>query len=273
MFQKLFLTLFAFFTLILSTSAFENRISGARSAALGNATVADSHPESLLQNTAGLGFLHRITALTVYESKYSVKEYSQISAGILIPAGKYGNWGFSVCQFGTGEYREYKLGLLYARTFGQKWAAGLQFDRMSVWFPENITPAMAFTMEGGIIYRPDERWHMGVHMFNLTNSPFAMRAAKIPLPWSFRFGESWRITYGLVWSVELEKVQNHPIVVKSGIEFMPLPGFYLRSGFSGRPFYPSFGTGFLISRIMVDMAFSYHGNLGFSPLVGLNYSL
>lgn len=273
MYQKFFLTLFALSTLIFSTSAFENRVSGARSAALGNATVADSHPESLLQNTAGLGFLHRMTALLVYESRYSVKEYSQMTAGILIPAGRYGNWGFSICQFGSGEYREYKLGLQYARTFGQKWSAGMQFDRLSVWFPENISPSKAITMEGGLIYRPDEKLHIGIHLFNLFQSPFVIHAAKIPLPWSFRIGESWNIAHGLVWSVEMEKVQLQPAVMKSGIEFMPQPGFFLRSGFTGRPFYPSFGTGFLIRRIMVDMAFSYHGHLGFSPIVGLNYSL
>lgn len=273
MFQKISLTFFAFFTLILSTSALGNRISGARSKALGNATVADSHPESLLQNTAGIAFIPRITALVVYESRYSLKEYSQMSAGALLPAGKYGNWGLMMCQFGTGEYREYKLGLQYARTFGQKWAAGLQFNRLSVWFPENHSPSKAYTIEGGIIVRSGDRLHLGIHMVNLIHSPFVLHAATIPLPWSFRIGESWNITKGLVWSAELEKVRDLPTVVKSGIEWMALPGFFLRSGFSGRPFYPSFGTGFLINRIVVDMAFSYHGHLGFSPIVGLNYSL
>lgn len=273
MFQKFSLVLIFLFKLVFSSAALENRISGARSAALGNATVADSHPESLMHNTAGLGFIRRTTVLAVYESRYSVREYSQMSAGIVIPTRRAGTWGLALCQFGTGEYREHKLGLQYARTFGHRWSAGLQFDRMSVWFPENITPALAFTMEGGVIFRPGERLHTGIHVFNPVNSPFNMPSGKIPLPWSVRFGESWHITEGLVWSVEMEKIRHHRFLVRTGIEFAPIPGFHLRTGICGRPFNPSFGMGFPISRIVVDMAFSYHGNLGFSPLVGLNYSL
>lgn len=273
MYRKFSLTLITFFTLFCSTSAFDNRISGARSAALGNATVADSHPESLFINTAGSAFLHRVTALVAYESKYAVKEYSLMSAGVLIPARQTGNWGFSVYQFGTGVYREYKLGLMYARTFGPKWAAGLKFNRMSVMFPENVSQAKTFAIEGGLIYRSSERLHLGVHLFNLLNSQYDMPGGKIPLPWSFRIGESWYISDGLRWSVEFWKVRNHPSSLKSGLEFMPQPGFYLRSGFSGRPFYPCFGMGVIVSRIVVDMSFHYHENLGYSPVVSLNYSL
>jgi len=72
---------------------------------------------------------------------------------------------------------------------------------------------------------------------------------------------------------EIEKQTDIKIKAKSGLEFLPLKNLTLRIGFSGKPPEISGGIGYSFSKITTNIAFSYHGSLGFSPSVSVNYQL
>jgi hypothetical protein len=62
-------------------------------------------------------------------------------------------------------------------------------------------------------------------------------------------------------------------MIKSGLEFSPVKNFALRFGVSGKPVNYSAGIGFQTGKIVTDIGFSYHGNLGLTPSVSIQFIL
>ena len=244
----------------------------ARSVSMANAVVASPSNESLFSNQAGLAGIRDFLVTVTYESKYGLNEYSTMAIGSVIPFAK-GTAGISFSQFGRKLYRISKTGVAYSRNFGESLAASLQFDVLSESFPENSLPFMTMTVEVGMIATISPSVKMGFHLCN----PFSYtKSAVVPMhriPSVFRCGVAWIISKELNYFGEIEKMSGTLPFIKTGIEFTALSAFRLRAGVQGVHLQPSAGFGFIKDRLMVDMGFSYHGNLGFSPIITLNYCL
>jgi hypothetical protein len=254
----------------LTVQATGNRFTGARSLAMANAVVALEGVESLFQNQAGIGYTGNLTAIAVHESRYGIKEYALMAAGMIIPS-QSGNWGIGFYQFGKGIYRENKLGLAYSRLFGENFSAGLQFNYFATAMPENRSLFRSFTAEAGLMVRLAGNLSAGLHFFNPVLADLSADAEKFSLPWIVKLGYAWKINDALTWCMELEKDQIHPLFFKAGMEYRLHPVFFVRGGLHGSAFQPSAGTGIQFGRGIMDIGFSYHGNLGFSPAVTLNF--
>ncbi len=249
-------------------SAGEAHKAGARSAGLAHSIVALQGIEGLFHNQAGIGFEKQPAALLLYESKFMLKELALMSAGLVIPA-RIVNFGISFSQFGSGIYNDTKIGLALTRTFGENVSAAVQFSYFSEKIHEINEPISAFTVETGFMVKLSEKVTGGIHLFNPVKSPINTPWGKIAMPFRFRVGEVWYITHQLLWSCEVEKEGSMPWLIKSGIEFKPLPRVSFRAGVIGRPFQPTAGAGFHFCHFCFDIGFSYHGNLGFAPAAGL----
>src|SRR5690349_20243951 len=80
---------------------------GARSSALGNASVALRDVWSAHHNQAGLGFVRDVSAGVYYENRFLLKEISIRGAAIAIPIHG-GTFGLCVTNFGYSLYNENK---------------------------------------------------------------------------------------------------------------------------------------------------------------------
>jgi hypothetical protein len=244
--------------------AVENRNAGGRSQGLANASVALTGVESVFQNQAALGFEMDLSAIIAYESRFLMKEYAHMSLGLVIPSA-LGNFGVGFYQFGSRIYRENKVGLAYARTFGENISVALQFNYFSETIPENRDPNTSFNVEAGILFRISEKVSGGLHVFNPTMAKLNTTGGQQKLPWAIRLGKVWYISSQLLWSVEAEKHERHSWIIKTGLEYRPNPLFFLRAGINGTSFQPTGGVGIHIGKFIFDTGFSYHGNLGFTP--------
>jgi hypothetical protein len=253
---------------VLYSSGRESHTAGARSAGLAHSIVALEGIEGLFHNQAGVGFEKQLTALLLYESKFMLKELALMSAGLVIPA-RIVNVGISFRQFGTGVYRDSKVGLAMTRTFGENVSAAVQFSYFSEKIPETRQPTRALTLEAGCLVKLSERITGGIHLFNPVKSSVKTPGGDIILPFRIRVGEAWQISHQLVWSCEVEKESSLPWLIKSGMEFKPERRLSLRAGVIGRPFQPTAGAGFHFGHFGFDIGFSYHGNLGFAPAAGI----
>lgn len=244
----------------------------ARSVSMANAVIASPSNESLFSNQAGLAGIRDFLITVTYESKYGLNEYSTMALGTVIPFAK-GTAGISFTQFGRKLYRISKTGIAYSRNFGESVAAALQFDVLSESFPENSLPFMTMTVEMGMITIISPIVKVGFHLCN----PFSYTKSAIVSmhrrPSVFRCGVAWIISNELNYFGEIEKMSGNLPCIKTGIEFSALGAFKLRAGVQGVDLQPSAGFGFINDRLIVDMGFSYHGNLGFSPIITLNYCL
>lgn len=269
--KKTFITLCLFFSSILSLTALENLTAGARARALSNAFVSFSDVWGTFHNPAGIAsFKHPALAFS-YESRFGLKELSTAAISGVFPANN-GTFGLGFYQFGNGSYKENKLGLAYAKNLSEKLSASIQLDYFSQRLPENDSRSGFITFDAGVIYHFTSGVALGSHIFNPVSVKFTENETT-GSPTVFRFGGHYNFGNNLIWVAEIEKVAKHPVLLKSGMEFSPAENFFLRLGFSGKPYQLTSGIGFKTKLLCFDLAFGYHGNLGISPAVSIQFNL
>ncbi len=252
--------------------AAENYQIGARALALSSASVSFSDCWAGFHNQAGLAGVVNPMVGFFFESRFGVDELSLMAGTVTVPAYQ-GTFAISLYQFGKGAFRENKYGLAYARHLSHKLSAGLQLDYFTQLFPENVNVQGFATFEGGIIFRPTGKLHLGIHLFNPLREGFETMFGKQEMPLIFRAGGHYIFDKIVLIAFETEKDNKNPLVVKSGIEFFPVENLAFRLGVSGKPFKYAAGLGYNIGRLSADISFSYHGNLGFTPLLSVQLNL
>jgi len=268
--QKLLLQLaLLFFMLSFVRAGNDNYPAGARLSALSNASVALCDGWSIFNNQAGLAFLNRPTASFHFENRFLVKEFS-MQAGMLAIPFKPGTIGLSYRYFGYSKFYEAKFGLAYSRKFTEHFSVGVQVDYLQTHIAEGYGNFNAVTAEIGLLAEPLKNLSIGFHLYNPTrvkkNAPFEEN-----LPTVARLGCSYRFEDKATLLLETEKDINQEPVYKGGLEVKTLDKLYLRGGFSSGYEQYSFGLGYKFRKIIIDMAFTRHYYLGFTPHVSLSY--
>ena len=249
-----------------------NYPAGARALGLSNAVVSVSDTWSGFHNQAGLAVLADMSAAFYYESRFQVEELSLVAGAFVLPT-RTGNFGLGFLQFGKGTFKENKIGIAFAKSFSEKFSAGIQFDYLSRMFPENQRAQGLATFEGGVVYSPFDDLFLGAHVFNPISAGIESVSGKIEVPAVFRIGGHYRFDEMVLVLFETEKETHNPLIFKSGIEFSPIQNLALRFGVSGKPFQYTAGIGYSIGKISTDIGFGYHGNLGVTPSVSIQFIL
>jgi len=267
-------TLAAVFCLSFINAAFPigNPFAGARALALSDAVVAVSDSWSAFHNQAGLASFSTVNAGIFYQSKFGLKELS-LGAGTVIFPVKTGVFGLSFSQFGSGSFKEQKFSLAFAKNLSPKISAGIQIDYLTSLMPENQRSKGFATVEGGLLFRPEKNLVLGAHVFNPWQQGLKTVSGKIKSPAVFRFGGSYKFSEELTVCAETGKTIGNRVVYKSGVEYLPAKNMAFRFGVSMRPFVYSAGFGYRFGKIVADIGFGYHGYLGLTPSVSIQYSL
>ncbi|WP_340113585.1 hypothetical protein [Maribellus mangrovi] len=256
----------------MSLTARENYPAGARATALSNAIVSVSDVWSTFHNQATLANIENFSAGIFYESRYLVDELSLAAGTISLPALS-GTLGLSFYQFGYGTYKESKVGFGYSKQLSKRMSAALQLDYFLYRFPENDGAKGFPTFEAGVSYQATDQLTLALHIFNPVHNGIKTRYGKQKLPVIFRLGGHYQFSDRSLIALEVEKNNDQNAMLKTGIEFYLVDNLALRFGVSGRPVQFSSGLGYSFGRITTDIAFSYHGNLGLTPSVSVNFKL
>jgi len=269
---KPFLILFLFLISCSQVFASDNYPIGARSISLSNAVVSISDTWSTFHNQATLASFSTFSGGIFYESRFGIDELSLAATSIILPVNS-GTFGFSFYQFGKGTFKEQKVALSFSKKLSDKLNAGIQFDYFSNRFPENERTKGFATFECGLTFKTTEQLTLGAHVFNPVKNGFKLPEGKQKMPAIYRLGGHYQFSDLVVVSAEVQKYSDSPFVVKSGLEFSPVKNMALRFGISGRPVQYTTGIGYSFGKITTDFAFSYHGHLGLSPSVSIQYNL
>ena len=261
-----------FFGICVPTFSIDNCPTGARSLALSHASVSFSDVWSTFHNQAGLTGVNNLSAGFFYESKFQIDELSLMSGSLVFPTSS-GAFGLSFFQFGKGNFKENKFGLAFAKQLAKNFSVGIQIDYLSQIFPENSRAKGFVTFEGGVIYSASENLILGAHVFNPLNGGIETLTGKQKVPAVFRLGGQYHFDKMVLVVFEAEQDTKNPLLLKAGIEFQPVENLGLRFGISGRPFRYTTGLGYTFGKITTDIGFSYHGNLGITPSVSLQFAL
>ena len=266
-------TTFSFFFLIIILSncfaTGENWSVGGRSAGMANSSVTLNDLWAIHNNQAGLAEIRSISAGIYYENLYGLKELG-LNAGAFVIPTKSGVFGLSLSYFGYSQYNENKLGLAYAKSFGNKFSVGIQLDYLSTHIAENYGNTSAIAAEIGLQYKINKKIKIGVHAYNPTKTKITDYNDE-RVPTIFRLGLSYLFSEKLIVAIETEKDIKYKPAFKAGVEYHAVKQFYFRAGISTNPILNSFGFGLEFKNFNLDFATTYHQVLGFTPQVSITF--
>lgn len=250
----------------------ENQLSGARSLGLSHASVSLYDVWSNVNNQAGLAFLEQASVAVFYESRFNLEMLETISGSFVFPMAP-GTFGANYYQFGKGTYKESKIGISFAKRLTERLSAALQLDYFSLRMPENTKAFQTFTFEGGVLFSVTKDLFLGAHIINPVLQNIKTPVGEIDLPGMVRLGGHYHFNKQTLLAIEFEKDIKNPLLIKTGFEFLPVKNLAFRFGISGKPVKFSAGMGYSFKNITTDFGFSYHGNLGLTPSVSMQFSL
>ena len=267
--KKFFFLLFALTIFNSAKASNENFPIGARSSALGNASVSLSDVWSAHHNQAGLGFVRNFSAGVYYENRFLLKELSIKALALVLPV-KAGTFGMCITSFGYSLYNENKYSLSFSKTFGDKLSAGIAMDCLSTKIAEGYKSKNVFAAEVGIQAKPLKYLTIGAHLFNPTRAKLADYNDE-RIPTIFRLGADYNFSDKVKLAIETEKDISEKAVFKAGIEYQAMKEFYLRVGINTNPTLSSFGFGINLKNFKIDISANYHQIVGISPQLSLTY--
>lgn len=244
---------------------------GARSAAMGNASVSLSDVWSAQHNQAGLGFMRDYAGGVYYENRFLLKELSVKGGAVAVPV-KGGTFGLCITNFGYSQYSENKYSVSFAKAFGKIFSAGIAIDYLSTHIAEGYGSRAVFAAEAGIQAKPLKGLTIGAHVFNPTRAKLADYNEE-RLPTIIRLGADYNFSDKVILAIETDKDISQKAIFKAGIEYKMVKEFYLRAGVATNPTLSSFGFGLNLKNLKIDFSASYHQVLGFSPQFGLSYTI
>ncbi|HEX3008529.1 MAG TPA: hypothetical protein VHO90_13045 [Bacteroidales bacterium] len=244
---------------------------GARSIALANASVTLTDIWSAFNNQAGLAWISRMSAGFHYENKFLVKQYALQAGAIALPLTP-GTGSVSYRYFGYSKYNESKIGLAFARKLYRKFSAGVQLNYHTTYLAEGFGSAHALTAEVGLMYAPTDNFSLGVHVFN-PNRVEGNEDLNDPISSAYRAGVCYHILNKATILFEAAKVLERKLLFKGGLEVNVMDNFDLRLGIGNDYMEYSFGVGYRTHRLGIDLAFSHHEVLGYSPSASFTFNL
>ena len=263
--------MFRFFTLIFTLISFyvSAQLSvGAHAVALGKTGVVLQNEWSVINNQAGIATLKKPAVAIAYEQRFSDKDLNAQSLVLVYPLGKH-VFGLSFQKYGITAFNEQKVGLTYARQYGEKLNLALNFSlhQLKILSYGN---ANAVSAEIGIQYKFSETLLLGAHVANPNRSKYnADLSATVPV--IMQLGFAYKLSDQVLITSAAEQTLNYQPDFRLGGEYKIVEYFRIRGGVSMNPFKQYVGFGFNYQHIKIDAASASQAVLGYSPQLALSY--
>lgn len=221
---------------------------------------------TLFHNQAILGENKSFIAGINYENRFSISELSTRTVAVAVPAGNstlglvYSNTGYSGLSRETG-------GLACGLSLSENVNAGVQIDILSEKCRGENYSRQALTFEAGMLVKAAENVTIGIHLIN----PVPNSIRKAVFPSIITTGLGINLDNSVFAALEAELSTGNSLRLRSGFRYQIEKNFCIRGGFSSEHNSFSFGLGYLLRSVQVDMAFSSHEKLGIITSVSLIY--
>lgn len=247
----------------------EFRKAGARSAAMGYASVTNTDVWSGFNNQAALSKLKTPVAGFYFENRFLLKELGFSAACFALPI-KQGAFGFNLSYYGFGLWNESKAGVAYARSLSKRFSVGVQLDYVSIRQDDFYGNRGFLTFEAGVLTAISQKVTVGAHLynpFNVSISDYSEERA----PSCFNIGVAWTLNNTFLVTAEATKHMDRKPALRAGMECTIIPAVYLRAGISTSAYTFSFGMGIELKKFILDFSTTHHNVLGFSPQASISY--
>lgn len=241
---------------------------GARSAALGNASVTFSDVYATFSNQAGLANLDSMSFGVFAENRFLLTDLNLYALAFALPT-KSGTFGIGASYFGNGGYNETKIGLAYGRKLFESLSIGAEFDFLALAIEDNGSKA-TFTFGLGIQYQINSLIAVGGHIYNPIRQNLTDQSVD-KLPAILKIGLAFTPSEKAMFALEAEHNMDKNTMFKAGFEYQVVEKLYLRAGFNTNPTAFTFGVGLHLKSFDIDIAGGFHPVLGYSPAMSATW--
>jgi hypothetical protein len=217
---------------------------------------------SFTANQAALAAVKQAGIGIYGERRFLLKEISSYILAALLPAGR-GNFGIQLNYSGFKDFNENKIGLAYARKLGEKLSVGTQFNHYGYRIP-GYSSASFVNFEAGVLLHFSEKLNGGFHV----SDPVKMKTinAGIEQPAAvYSMGLGYDASANFFVGTEIIKEEDKPVNVITGIQYHFAKQFFAKAGLMSQSSLLFAGVGIGWANLRLDIAGSYHPQLGFSP--------
>jgi hypothetical protein len=225
---------------------------------------------SFTSNQASLAQLKSAAAGVYAERRFMLNELNSYTAAIGLPSHA-GEFGLKAAYSGFSEYNETQIGLAYARNLGNKMDIGVQFNYNGIRIG-GYGNASGISFELGSVFHITDKLHTGFHINNPVGGKFGKdQQEKLPSVYSVGFG--YDASEKFFFSAEMIKEEDQPVNVNAGLQYKFIPQLMVRAGMSSATSSAWIGLGLSFKSFRLDVATSYHPQLGLSPGLVLLFNL
>lgn len=259
--------------LLLSFSSFSQGTFGlgGKSAGMAHASINNTDVWAMNHNVGALAYLESFEVSGYYENKYLLKELNVTGLAAAYPT-KFGTFGLSASTFGFDLYRHSEIGFGYSLKLAKFISAGVKLNYLNYRFGLDYGVKHSFTAELGIMAKIKDKVAIGAHVYNITRTKMAdFENERIPTIISL--GVTYFVSDKINLTLEAEKDIDRQMSFKLGMDYQIHKMFSFRVGTSSGPWLATMGFGFNFKGLKIDLASSYHFQLGYSPQFSVSYQL
>jgi hypothetical protein len=260
--------LFIFFSLTASAGDPYRFTAGAGEAGTEYVCIMKKGFWSSFHNQAILGQNNSFSFGFNYENRFNIKELGTRTIGMIMPAGK-ASLGAVYSHFGYPDFKRDMTGLACGLKLSEKISAGVQVDYFSERGSGEYYKNQSITCEAGLLMYPSENTSIGIHIFN----PVPNSIRKTSMPMLLRVGAGTNLNSTLFTGIETEFSSGRKIILKTGFEYEAAKKLWLRGGFSTDNNSFSFGLGWLVKMVQMDIGFVTHEKLGVTSSVSFIFKI
>lgn len=223
---------------------------------------------SFTANQASLARL-KSGAMGIYsERRFLLEELNLYSAAVAIPS-RQGGFGLQADYFGFSAFNEYRLGLAYGRSLGDKVDLGLQVNYQGLRIPV-YGNAATVNAEIGLLLRVTDKITAGVHAFNPVGGKLGKDGSE-KIASVYKAGLGYEASSRLLVTAEVVKEEEEPVNVNASLHYQFHDKFFARLGVATETTSSFAGVGMLFKNFRLDLSAGYHPQLGLSPGLVLIY--
>lgn len=225
-------------------------------------SALQNDPFSFTANQAALAGTKQAGIGLYGEHRFGLAETGAYTAAATFPS-RLGNFGLQLNYFGFKNFNEHRVGLAYARNLGKLLDIGIQFNYFGYQVPSYYNAA-TINYEAGAIIHFTNKLHGGIHIYNPTGSKLG-KYEEEKLASAYKLGLGYDASENFCIAGEIIKEEDKPVNVVAGFQYQFAKQFFAKVGFSSESSIVFAGAGVAWKNLRVDVAASYHPQLGISP--------
>jgi hypothetical protein len=242
---------------------------GARYLALGAYSSHNVDIYATRANPASLAQLKQAAVAVYGERRFELENLNLYTASVGLPTNS-GNFAVHGSYFGFNLSNQTQLSLAYGRKITDKVDVGAAFHYQQISQAGIYGKANAITGSVGLLLHLTDKIHAGINAYNPIRAAYD-KDKEERLPSQYSLGIGYDASDNFFVSAEIVKSEGHNVNVNAGFQYQFVKQFFVRMGIATFTSNYFAGLGFRLKDFRLDIASSYHPQLGFSPGLLLLY--